>query len=155
VSAAVEFLSPRPVYETTDDRGREHAVAQRVAEAWRCEVREMPPKAPYDYCAVRDGLIAAICEIKVRNNTSTFYPSLMISVDKLARCDEHARVIGCPFLIIVQYTDALRWVRFSAGMYTAGIGGRTDRADRLDIEPVVFIPCESFRNVNATAKLAL
>lgn len=139
------MINMRPTYETTHDLTREQAVAEKLTQAWGCEVVKTPPKTPYDYCALRDGLVSAIVEIKVRNNKSNKYPTFMLSLDKVSNCSLHSGTIGCPLIIVVQYTDKLKYWMFNKDDYSVGIGGRTDRGDSQDVEPVIYVPINKFK----------
>ena len=146
----------RPLYETKKNLQGEAAVAQKLA-SWinrkeppytsqedLAEVVKTPPRAPYDYCVVKNGLIQSLVEIKIRTNPHDKYPTYMISLDKVATCSLHAAVIGCPFYIVVQWADKLgRW-KFNEDQYTAGLGGRYDRNDPLDKEPMIYISINDF-----------
>jgi len=135
----------RPLYESNQDRINESSIAEKIAVAWGCDVNKTPPKAPYDYCVTRGGLIKAIIEIKMRRNSHDHYPTFLLSVDKVVRCRQHAQLMRCPFVVVVQYTDTLKWWRFAEGEFTAEIGGRFDRNDDLDIEPVIHVPIQYFK----------
>ena len=137
----------RPVYETQAHLQGEEGVAKKL-EAWinnpLATVVKTPPLAPYDYCIVKKGLISGVVEIKVRSNPSDKYPTYMISLEKVSQCTSHANIIGCPFYVVVQWTDKLgRW-KFDTDQYTTGIGGRTDRNDSMDQEAVIYIPIKNF-----------
>ena len=137
----------RPVYETEAHLQGEEEVAKKL-EAWinnpLATVVKTPPLAPYDYCIVKKGLISGVVEIKVRSNPSAKYPTYMISLEKVSQCTSHANIIGCPFYVVVQWTDSLgRW-KFDRDQYTTGMGGRTDRNDSMDQEPVIYIPIKNF-----------
>ena len=100
----------RPVYETQAHLQGEEGVAKKL-EAWinnpLATVVKTPPLAPYDYCIVKKGLISGVVEIKVRSNPSDKYPTYMISLEKVSQCTSHANIIGCPFYVVVQWTDKL------------------------------------------------
>jgi len=146
----------RPLYETKENLQGEAAVAQKLAHWINCkedpstslddlsEVVKTPPRAPYDYCVVKKGLIQFIIEIKLRKIPHNKFPTFMISLEKVATCSLHAAVIGCPFYIVVQWTDKLGFWKFNEKQYTAGIGGREDRNDPLDQEPVIYISINDF-----------
>ena len=145
-------MNGRPTYETGEDLAREAGVAERLSNKWKCKVIKTPPKAPYDYCALRDDYISAIIEIKVRNNASTKYPTYMLSVDNVIQCALHSGTIRCPFIVVVQFTDKLlHWVLHNPDEdfadVRAKIGGRTDRGDAFDVEPVLHIPMRKFVEV--------
>ena len=137
----------RPLYESEEDRNHEATIARKIALAWGCEIHKTPPKAPYDYCVVKNGLIRGVVEIKMRKNTHDYYATFLLSVDKVVRCNQHAQLIGCPFIVVVQYTDALKWWRFAEGEYSTEIGGRFDRGDALDVEPVIHVPLRHFKEI--------
>ena len=84
----------RPLYETEKNLQGEAAVAQKLAHWINCkedpstslddlsEVVKTPPRAPYDYCVVKKGLIQLIIEIKVRKIPHNKFPTFMISLEK-------------------------------------------------------------------------
>ena len=132
----------RPLYESGLDRANERAVADVLLERWRCSAVKLPISYELDYALVRDGTVRAWAEVKCRRNARDRYPTYMISLRKVLAGLAMAERTNLPFLLLVQWADALGWVTPSARGIQ--IGGRHDRGDSADVEPVIHIPIDTF-----------
>lgn len=141
----------RPIYETAEDRDREQKIIEAVCKAFHpCSSHRLPRKYALDYFLQFgvDGSAMAWCEVKRRYNKREDYPTYMISLRKVLEGVGHSEATGHAFLIIVQWDD---------GIFVANIedikglrvemGGRADRFDSEDIEPVVHIPNDWFTHI--------
>lgn len=136
--------SRRPFYETRKDLQKEISALRKIA------VRTTPVKLPLryeiDFAMVDGDKICAFAEVKCRTNPFGQYPTLMISAAKLISGITLSGMTGCPFWLIVQWTDKIGALEIdSLSRFTMGIGGRWDRGDEQDIEPVVHIPTSAFK----------
>ena len=152
--------SHRPVYETREDLAAEEETAKTIGETLQREdpslyLIKTRALYPYDYLMMKKqpddkngswvlSTVEGLIEIKVRTNVFKKYPTYMISLQKVVNCVSHADIIGCDFFLYVQWTDGIGCWKFDRDQYTTGIGGRTDRNDRMDEEPVIYIPIENF-----------
>ena len=140
----------RPVYESDADRSNQATDVAKLERAFgQTAIAPKDPFAAYD--VVFDGQKRpCVVEIKVRRNAREKYPTYMLSEKKYnALCAIHAK--GADALLAVQWTDALGTVRVPVE-HTAGTGGRYDRGDSFDVEPVVHIPINSFTTVTETPR---
>ena len=150
----------RPIYETTDHLRAEELTAKTIEEILQGKDESLylvktSALYPYDYLMMKKqpddkngswvlSTVEGLIEIKVRTNVFKKYPTYMISLQKVVNCVSHADIIGCDFFLYVQWTDGIGCWKFDRDQYTTGIGGRTDRNDRMDEEPVIYIPIENF-----------
>ena len=87
--------------------------------------------------------------MKCRTNPKDKYPTYMLSLDKwLAGMNMHL-FGGLPFVLVVQWSDCIGFLKCVNAIkhITIDMGGRKDRNDSQDIEPVVYIPTNLFKVV--------
>jgi len=140
--------TPRPTYETPYDMDAEDKVALILAEKWKCEVQKLPQFYRVDRALTRDsrieGLVEIKCRLRVRRDK---YPTYMLSVSKLGAMDALARAMKIPVFLVVEWEDEIGYIETDgllAEIEDFYIGGRVDRNDKQDKEPVVYIPIEDF-----------
>lgn len=146
-------MSSRPMNETPDDRAFETTTIAVVEDAWACTARKLPISYRADFGLYREGNLTALCEIKVRRNMRDAYPTFLLSMLKWSDCSARARAVGIPFLLAVRFDDGLLWrdVTVFGDDWTISHGGRTDRGQEGDMEPVVHIPMSEFRRLKPRA----
>ena len=139
-------MSERPIYETVADIRREADVAGVIASLWKCTTRKMKRLYSVDFALMRGKEVMAWAEIKCRDAS---YPTFIISLKKWMDGLELAEASGSPFLIIVSWpVDGVRilmYHRVERKLIRVIFGGRTDRSDPDDVEPLVEIPVTSFK----------
>jgi len=135
----------RPIYETQDDRDREALVAKKVGDAFNCSMGKLQPRDAFDFAAMRGDKIVGFVEIKVRANPMGQYSTYMISMTKLATAHAIFAATKTPCILAVQWTDALGYIDMNAVDVTLKMGGRSDRNDPRDIEPVCHIDIAAFK----------
>lgn len=136
----------RPLYESQADLQNEVQVAEHLNQVWSCRFHKLPMSYSVDWMLMRDKPVA-FAELKCRKNDSTKYPTLMLSLNKWVKGIQFANQLDVPFLIICRWTDGLFFHEAGSVDVTYGIGGRTDRGDSQDTEPVVYIPVTSFKRI--------
>ena len=135
----------RPRYETEADLKNEVEVIAPVERWLRCRAVKFAARYRADFAMVeRGGLICCFAEVKVRNERIDPY---WIGLDKwtaLYQLSDHARYCS---LIVVRWPTQLAYVPVLPEYRSAltRLGGRTDRNDPDDIEPMVLIPLAHFR----------
>jgi len=132
----------RPIYETRQDRDNERDVALALSRAWGCEVRQLPRMYPCDLVAYRGGAAKALIEVKRRNITLGQYPTLHIGLGKIASLT-NLQATGLQVFLVAALDDAILWHRIRPP-YPVVHGGRTDRGDSADQEPVCEIDFNDF-----------
>jgi hypothetical protein len=137
----------RPQYERDSDLAAEAEVIAAIEDRWSCRAIKLPKSYRLDFALTKGEQVRAWAEIKCRGRR---YPTYMLSLHKALAGLEMARATGCPFLLVVRYPDGIVYARMQEEMaQSCGIGGRKDRGDWQDIEPVVHIPMDHFRGLDA------
>lgn len=138
----------RPVYETSSDITNEEQVKAVLVSMWDVQFHKLPRFYFVDWILIQDGKAKAFAELKCRNNPRDKYPTLMLSLHKWMHGKAMAQEIDGAFLVIVRWEDGIYYHKQGWCEVSYGIGGRTDRSDKEDVEPVVFIPIDSFKRIN-------
>jgi len=102
-----------------------------------------------DWVFLRNQKPVAIAEVKCRTNPREQYPTLMLSLAKWMHGKQLAKELAVPFLVVIKWTDGIFWHEVTdKSLISHGFGGRTDRNDDQDVEPVVYIPINLFRKIS-------
>jgi hypothetical protein len=135
----------RPTYETARDVDNERAVAEVIERRLRLTARKLPRHYELDYVLTDGDEVRGFAEIKCRTNALEQYPTYIISGHKWEYGLRWEALAHAPFVIVVRFTDGIYYCR---PRYVQGhrvmLGGRRDRGDEQDIEPVVHIPVGEF-----------
>jgi hypothetical protein len=70
----------------------------------------------------------------------------MLSLAKIIHGMELARATEKPFLVVVEWNDVVGWHKVEK-VHSIRMGGRVDRGDWQDMEPVVDIPTSEFKKI--------
>lgn len=131
----------RQIYETSLDLENEKSIAEVIEDACDLSLRKLSMKYFLDFIAFRNGKAVAVVEVKKRHNNHDTYPTLILSLAKYNRGVEFYRVNGLKFIFAVQFDDGCFFYEYQDGdKFQVELGGRFDRSDAEDIEPVVHIP---------------
>jgi len=133
----------RPIYETPADLVNERRVADALLERWRCNAVKLPRRYEIDYALSRGNRVMAWAEVKCRTNPREQYPTYMVALGKVLTGLNLSQRTNLPFMLVVQWTDSLGWV--TPTFDAIHIGGRHDRGDCEDQEPMVHIPIADFK----------
>ena len=133
----------RPKYETKEDRNREEVVLSSACRSWGCAAHKLPDRYEFDYLLMRKKVGKAWLEIKVRTNERDDYPDYMVSFAKLMAARRLSGASGLPSFLLVQWVRSKGLIRLDTiKKFTLSMGGRSDRGDAQDLEPVIFIPMQ-------------
>lgn len=135
----------RPTYESGADLAAEQAAIGVAAQTWGASYAKLPNQYRVDFAVLRNKSIVAWAEVKCRKHPHGQYPTLILSLAKHIAGVEMERQTDKPFLVLARWQDRLGYIRPSQGSYEVCIGGRTDRNDWQDIEPVVHYPIADFK----------
>lgn len=149
----------RPTYETPGDRAREAAVVEAFARHYGIRTIKSPARYPVDFCVVREEsgteVVTAFGEVKIRTNAIDTYPTFILSVGKWVEGMALAERTATRLLLVVGWDGGsdVRWVDLTAltGPPRIAPGGRRDRNDADDEEPVIHLPTHVFRQIPAPA----
>lgn len=135
----------RPVYETSADVKRELEIARCAASFFERTLIKTPKLYPFDYCFATKNRVNAFVEVKVRDKAYNHY---MISAHKVSEIVRMAALFRDvePLLVVCWEKELQLGVANLAKCNKwCAIGGRTDREDALDVEPMVMIPIDQFQ----------
>tara|TARA_R100000935_G_scaffold15927_1_gene31799 strand:- start:42 stop:482 length:441 start_codon:yes stop_codon:yes gene_type:complete len=140
----------RPTYETSEDLNKETlAIKKFIASFGRkgsVNFAKLPMQYKMDFCLIDNGKIRTFVEVKCRTNKKTAYSTYIISMSKVVAAKSYSD-IGINCILLVQWADQMGWIDMLNNKWDAKIGGRKDRGDWQDIEPVVHIPISEFNIV--------
>ena len=135
----------RPIYETDDDLSREARFAAIISDSFKCKLHKMPIRYGLDFAAIKDGRTIGFLETKIRMNPVEKYPTYMISLGKFMSAEAITRATSLSCRLAVMWTNGWGFVKMEMTPdVVVSVGGRRDRGDDQDVEPVCLIPISSF-----------
>lgn len=139
----------RPTYETQHDRDNERSVIDLLCRKWGCAANKTPQFYCVDWSLARGQEVKSLVEIKFRKAS---YPTYILSLHKYTEMLMSAFASQLPHLLVVCWPEdgkrVVRYVKVSPEIPARVIhGGRKDRGDTQDMEPMVEIPIGKFKLV--------
>jgi len=144
----------RKLYENDKSLAGEKEFATILESKWQCKLNKLPISYHIDFMGTRNEhceffketteKAVSFVELKCRTCKHDAYETYMLSLSKLMKARELSENTGLPVFLAVQWTDRMGFVRLNTCQCTLGVGGRKDRGDWQDIEPVVHIPIYQF-----------
>lgn len=135
----------RPMYENSDTLTAERNVVLTLCDKWNSEAVKLPIAYNVDYGLFRDETLRCWLEVKCRNCTIGQYETYFISYKKIVNGLRLADDSGKPFILAVQWSDALGWIKIERSRFEVKIGGRRDRNDWQDVEPMAHFKTQDFQ----------
>jgi hypothetical protein len=142
----------RPLYETEHDLKLEQAIANRIEQGFAWKLRKLSRKYYLDFMAFsktarwNEWKAVATIEVKRRNHPIHRYATVILSLAKYLKGVEYHDKLGLDFYFIVQFDNGCFKYKYHNGdgsRLQITMGGRTDRNDPADIEPVIHIPVDT------------
>jgi hypothetical protein len=103
----------------------------------------------YDISVIKDGLITGLLELKDRSHYFGYYKTYTVSLDKIREGIQYETFTGLPCTLVVRFScGTIASYRIQAEevkTFNITHGGRTDRNDPNDLEPLVNIPLNYFK----------
>ena len=113
---------------------------------------KLPKRYGIDFMAMQGNSPCAWVELKCRNNRRDDYSEYMISLAKWFEGRMLAKETRLPFVLAVRMIDADLWVRIDKiENPRIGFGGRIDRNDWQDQEPMIFLSMKLFKGLRNEA----
>jgi len=141
-------IQVRPLYETELNLEKERNLALFFEQTYQCTLRKLPIRYHLDFAIEQQGHIAGFVEIKTRSHTFDQIGKIggyRLSFGKWCAAEQMCRVSGLPFILLVGFTDQVRYVRVDEFIHDGLVWwGRQDRGDAQDMEPAVVIHNERF-----------
>jgi hypothetical protein len=128
---------------------KETALINRVVPLWGVIADKNPEwhKIDFSLAVVSRQPIIGFVEAKCRNCDHERYPTFFVSLTKYMSACEVARFTGIPTYFLVEWLDQTKYVRVPCRTTGVCMGGRLDRGNPDDMEPVIHIPTTEFRPV--------
>ena len=136
----------RPTYQNDKNTADELAFMERVRRAG-CQIWKVKQYYVYDFIMKKGG-VTAFVEYKRRMVLKNTYPTIILSAHKFMNIKEQARFFCVKFFFYVEFNDGLfraDLTEYAPKGDSIIIGGRTDRGDSDDMEPVIEIPIDMFQ----------
>ena len=141
----------RPIYESQVDLTHENKMKTFLEAKWNCTLHKVPLKYQVDWMAMRGKDPMAFVEFKHRDKLSiNAYPRYMISLDKWMKAKQLSKEVEIPFIMVITFTEGTYYGVFAHnGLHdvTYGFGGRYDRGDAQDVEPMIYLPLKKFMKI--------
>lgn len=138
----------RRTYETRDTLAAEEEAAKIYAEAIGADLQKLPRRYEIDYMLTRSGKMVGWLEVKCRPGCQR-HQTYAVSAAKIDKGCRLAERFGGSFeLLVVRTSDAMVLDALSERPVGVTIGGRTDRGDADDVEPMAHYAWASFRGFN-------
>lgn len=135
------------MYETERDRQNEQRLMDAIGEAHGLHFVKLPIKYSLDALAFDDGDARGFFEFKSREISAQKFPTAMVNLGKVIAASNLSRATGLNCWLCVEWTDTVGVIDF-ASPFEIGVGGRTDRDDRNDIDLMAHYPISGFRMLN-------
>lgn len=144
----------RPRYETEQDLAAEEFIGSEFAKAFNGSLRKLPdpPRYSLDCGVFRDGKMIAIIEVKSRSRWRPEFRDVILGLSKVRELFV-CGLMGIPayFVVCLPHGGSRRIIYAQIDHriedWHITWGGRTDRNDSQDVEPVVHIPIGAFREL--------
>lgn len=137
-------MGARPQYESSRDRDNEAAIAAEVASRFRAGYRKIPKSYVLDFAVTRNGKITGFMECKRRYNAMNKYPTIFVAMHKVDKAESFLACTGLKSIFAIQWDDQLGYILLDEPDFLE-IGGRFDRGDEADQEPMAHYSIERVR----------
>lgn len=134
----------RPTYETAEDKANEHRATQWLKSVHRNhQVHLLKKYYPCDILIISPVGTATFVEYKRRHITADKYNTAIFPAIKWSEIKRMAESLNSRAAIMFEYNDYYMTSRQGFN-YKISVGGRRDRNDTQDIEPLLEIPMDQF-----------
>ena len=145
----MSWTSSRVLYETGENLASEAEILDLIEKKWTCQSTKLAIKHQLDYLLLRNQRGVAWVEIKARGTPFRQYPTYMTAMTKIMAARALAEASKLPSFLVVRWSDKCGYIRIDTLLdFEISMGGRTDRDDRQDIEPVMLIPVHNFTELS-------
>jgi hypothetical protein len=141
----------RPAYESERDRENERRVVNCFCAAYGLEAAKLPIAYQLDFALLKGGRVLGLAEVKWRERR---YETLLLSLNKWAAMKRWAES-GQRVRLLVRWPEGIFLLKVDGSeSWPCVMGGRADRGDWQDMEPMVEIPFGAFTlEIEASAAL--
>ena len=150
-------MERRPQYVSDEDERLEMAVAFVLKRRFDLDsVVKNPRFFPMDLSLMRGSRVIGFAEVKSRYFPSTKYDEVFLSVARAINMANFAAVSGRPVILVWNFSDKMLGLSIRDGWHAPwpiAMGGRTDRDDSEDIEPIFLVPVRELKEVDTGRQL--
>ena len=140
-------MGMRKQYEDNKSLRNERWFAEEVGKWFGVTLHKLPKQYGLDFIAKKKGSVYAFLELKNRTCTKNQYGTYIISLSKYLKAKLIYQFLGARTLLCVKWTDQSGSVCLSdleSDQLDISIGGRYDRDDWQDVEPLINIDISNF-----------
>lgn len=134
----------RPLYENEVSLKAEKEIARQLEKRWQCRLIKLPISYNADYLAVNNKNPLGLIEIKCRGQR---YSKMFLSLHKFLKVQLFAKQIGVPFILVYGFPEGVWWRNVTQYPLDIEVGGRTDRNDWQDTEPMQMFDMAGFKKL--------
>ena len=134
-------------YESQDNLRQEKNVLGHMSRLWDVSYSKLPLDYKLDYAMYRNDTLVGFAEVKCRKPSIKDFPTYIISLAKIMKARRLASVTGTKSVLIVSWSDATGWIDVFSD-FTVKQGGRKDREDWQDQEPVCHFDINDFKIIS-------
>lgn len=138
----------RPLYQTKDSLVQEREFANELCRMWGCRLDKLPLSYKVDFLMFRNDQPRAWCEVKAREyemDQLEIMGGFMLSLAKWMEGKRLCDATGLPFIVAIKLLDGIFWHKATDFQYDGlRVGGRKDRGDWQDVEPVILLQRSRF-----------
>ena len=139
-----------PTYESTDTLAAEREVCA-IIESGGFECEKLARKQVLDFAIRKEGdkKILWFMEVKSRTCKSDTYETYMIGMKKFMHMLQTIYLLRTRTALVVRFTDRIMKLWISSDVpHHLEMGGRPDRGDPDDFEPVVHLSMDLFEELD-------
>ena len=137
----------RKMYESKDNLEKEKNVLRHMSVKWDVSYSKLPISYKLDYSMYRNDKLCGFAEVKCRKNSMNDFSTYIISLSKVMKARRLASVTGTKSVLIVSWSDATGWINLFSD-FEVKQGGRSDRDDWQDQEPVCHFQISEFKIIS-------
>lgn len=136
----------RQSYETEENLVKEREIADFIEVLWDAKLVKNPSSYRIDFGVIKKGCVKGWVEVKERKIGLTTYPTVILSLRKWMEGRNLAAGTQTRFFFVIQLLDGrILCTDETTTERDVKYGGRKDRNDINDFEPVVHIPISDFK----------
>lgn len=135
----------RTAYENANNLIEEIQIIRHFCEIKKQSYYKTRKFESVDFALLQNEKVSGWAEVKRRYNSSNKYSTLAISADKIAAGKIKSIATNRPYFLIIGWDDCLGYIEIKPeDEFEIKIGGRRDRGDDADTEPMIHIPINFF-----------
>jgi len=139
----------RVMYESQKNLGEEQNALRYISQKWGVSYAKLPISYKLDYTMYRNGTHVGFIEVKCRTNKLNDYKTYILSLSKVKEARILADMTNTKSLLIVRWSDYTGWINLRSE-FIIKQGGRSDRNDWQDQEPVCHFNISKFKIIAET-----